>query len=329
MVNLKITSADPFRVLESTRSVLEDARFVFIKEENIPILAGQIRNRFPQGVSLEQIGFRSTGDPEKDIQRIFIENNVNFCFWAGKGREKWKVEWPKGNLIDGGWYGLAACFDRALAENIPILDANYLASISDADVRNFFRSANNTEIPLIKERTNNLREAGRVLIEKFGGKAINIVEKGDYDAVKIIKLIIDNFSSFRDISILDERKIFFLKRAQLCPNDFNYILKQHGKEIKNLDVLTAFADYKIPQILRNEGILEYSPELAEKVDNFVEISRDSREEIEIRAATIWGTELLRQEIKNLSSREIDNAIWLISQDQKGIKPYHRTRTIFY
>ena len=58
MVNLKITSADPFRVLESTRSVLEDARFVFIKEENIPILAGQIRNRFPQGVSLEQIGFR-------------------------------------------------------------------------------------------------------------------------------------------------------------------------------------------------------------------------------------------------------------------------------
>ena len=89
---------------------------------------------------------------------------MNFCFWAGKGREKWKVEWPKGNLIDGGWYGLAACFDRALAENIPILDANYLASISDADVRNFFRSANNTEIPLIKERTNNLREAGRVLI---------------------------------------------------------------------------------------------------------------------------------------------------------------------
>ncbi len=329
MEKLKIISEDPLRVLESTRYVLQNAKFVSINEANIENLGKDIREKFPQGVSMEAIGFKSTGNLENDAQRFFIENNVNFCFWAGKNEPKWQVEWPKNNVVSGGWYGLAACFDRALAEDIPILDAQYLAAISDADGENFFRGADGMKIPLLQERINNLREAGKILIQKFKGKTINIIEEVDFDAIKLVRLIIDNFPSFRDISVLDEKEVFFLKRAQLCPNDFSYILEQHDKKMENLHLLTAFADYKIPQILRANGILEYAPELAEKVDNFVEIPHDSREEIEIRSATIWATELLRQAMPDFSAREIDNALWLMSQNQEGLKPYHRTRTIFY
>jgi hypothetical protein len=76
--------------------------------------------------------------------------------------------------------------------------------------------------------------------------------------------------------------------------------------------------------------LEYSNELAEKVDNYIELTHDSEEEIEIRAATIWGVELLRQIMPDLTAGEIDNTIWLLSQNlQNQAQPYHRTRTIFY
>ena len=55
-----------------------------------------------------------------------------------------------------------------------------------------------------------------------------------------------------------------------------------------------------------------------------------REEIEIRSATIWGVELIRQQFKNYNAAEIDNALWLMSQSfSKDTKPYHRTYTIYY
>ena len=67
----------------------------------------------------------------------------------------------------------------------------------------------------------------------------------------------------------------------------------------------------MPQIIRNEGILVYSNQLAEKIDNMVLIPSMSAEEVEIRASAIWGVELIRQELGKYNAGEIDNAIWLI------------------
>ena len=39
----------------------------------------------------------------------------------------------------------------------------------------------------------------------------------------------------------------------------------------DIDRLTMFADYRVPVVLRQLGILEYSPELAFKVHNFPHI----------------------------------------------------------
>ena len=84
------------------------------------------------------------------------------------------------------------------------------------------------------------------------------------------------------------------------------------------------------QILRSFDVIKYSDELSNKVDNYIEIAHDSEEEIEIRAATIWSVELIRQQIPDLTAGEIDNTIWLMSQSMQGqVKPYHRTRTIYY
>ena len=61
-----------------------------------------------------------------------------------------------------------------------------------------------------------------------------------------------------------------------------------------MDKITAFADYKIPFILRRLWVLEYSQSLAYKIDNQIEIEKWSDEEIEIRSNTIWAIELMKQ-----------------------------------
>ncbi|MDP2930517.1 MAG: queuosine salvage family protein [bacterium] len=328
-MKLDIVISDSLNILQSTKSVVENSRYVFLNGDKIREVAVAIAQRIKMGLENAFVAFGASGDYEKDIQLIFIEDAVNFCFWAEKGQAKWQVEWPVGNTIKGGWYCLKACFERALAEGVPILEADYLCSITEEQVKNFFRGINGTEIPLIQERQNNLREAGRVLKDKFDGQFINVLKEAGNDAIKLVKLLYDNFPSFRDEAELDGKKVYFLKRAQICANDISYL--EPAKNMKNLDQLTAFADYKLPQILKTWQILEYKDELAKKIDNYTLLSRGSREEIEIRSATIWAVELIRQELNNeFTASKIDNALWLLSQDLGDkVKPYHRTRTNFY
>jgi plasmid maintenance system killer protein len=69
-----------------------------------------------------------------------------------------------------------------------------------------------------------------------------------------------------------------------------------GTEFESLidkDTLTAFADYKVPQILRLQNILEYDHNLEEKIVKKIEILHDSEEEIEIRANTVQAIERIK------------------------------------
>ena len=278
--------------------------------------------------------FNLTNNFKDNVQLIFLMNAVNFCFWADIGEERFLVEYPKGVFIKDGWYGLVVCFKRALENNKKILDAEYLKNISGEDIEYLFRSANKNKIPLIEKRQEILQEVGRVLSEKFDGHFLNALEMAEYDAIKLIKLVSDSFSSLEDVVEFDGERVLFLKQAQLIVNDVGYLKKNDERiEIKNLDQLTAFATYKIPQILRHLKVITYSKNLAKRVDNGIEIEVGSQEEIEIRSAAIWGVELIRQKLDcKHTAQQIDNALWLISQDLKkdeSMKTHHRTRTIFY
>jgi hypothetical protein len=329
-MKFQIQTADPFKVLASTKGAVETARFVSINGENLAQIAEKIEERFKKGLGIAEMGLHSAGGLRNDLQLIFLEDAVNFCFWAEKDAPKWQIGGADGTWTTGGLYGLQACFGRGLKNRVPILDARRLVSLSMDDAAEFFIGANGVQIPLFEERVENLREAGRVLTEKFDGEFSNVMEAAGNDAVKITHMAIEYFPSFRDVSVLDGKDIFFYKRAQILAQDVSYIVQNAGGELHNLDRLTAFADYKLPQMLRMYGVLGYEEGLARRIDGYVQILHDSREEIEIRAATIWAVELLRQHLTGMTAAEINNAIWLMSQDVQGqAKPYHRTRTIFY
>ena len=293
-MELKICSSDPFKILETTKSVVLLSTNVFLSIKEIQNKSKLMLEVLSKGTEEMGEDFNLQGGLEDNAQLVFIEDVVNFCFWSDLGQTRWRVEYDKKNNPQDGWSGLQACFIRALKEGLPVLDANYLSSIKLEDMRHIFRGSTNQEIPLIEERWKNLREAGRVLLDKFDGKFINLLEEAGYDAIKIVELVVKYFPSFLDKSSLNGKEIIFLKRAQIVANDLSY-LSIDGKKlrIKNLDQLTAFADYKIPQLLRGLSIISYSKELAEKVDSGVHIEKGSREEIEIRSATIWGIELIK------------------------------------
>ena len=55
--------------------------------------------------------------------------------------------------------------------------------------------------------------------------------------------------------------------------------------------MSAFADYIVPVALEVMGIFEYTPDLSARIAGGVLIERDSDEEIEIRAHTLYATAL--------------------------------------
>ena len=103
---------------------------------------------------------------------------------------------------------------------------------------------------------------------------------------------------------------------------------------RDLGALTIFADYKLPQMLRRFGALAYDDDLALRVDAREEIPPGSREEVEIRTATVWACELIRRvcagTLSDVTAPQIDAALWHLGQRKTpDERPYHRTRTIYY
>lgn len=204
-----------------------------------------------------------------------------------------------------------------------------------------------------------------MFVPEFDGEVVNLIKMANKSAVKLVNLVtryfpgnlmnllflfclisfnVDAFllftSGFRDASVYNGRLVHFYKRAQIFVADIwgaygRQTDSSHPFYFYDMDQLTMFADYRIPQILRHVGILEYSENLASRVDNFEVIPFGCDEESEIRACTVIAVEELRAKIlektgQSLTSVEIDWLLWNWGEQVKDtIKPHHRTLTIFY
>lgn len=316
------------RILETTKFAMENSDSVHINPERLLEFA----NTFDHGkvthwLAAAPFDFLHFSDEDK-LHFVIIFNALSFCYW---GEPKWTVEY-KDKKHDGAW-GMILALGRAFEEEVPILDFKYCSNISKEEFAHILRG--NTEIPLLEERWKILQEIGLNMTAKFEGKASNLINAAEGDAQKLLEFIVQNFSSFSDVSSYKERTVFFYKRAQLLVADIYQIFKGQGfGELRNIDQLTACADYKLPQILRKLDILEYVPALAEKIDAQVEVPHNSAEEVEIRASTIRAVELIKEEVKkripHILSFEVNDHLWLATQEKfPDDKPYHRTRTTAY
>lgn len=328
-----LPNVDVLGILSSTRHVVEVGENVWIDEEQLNVLAEQ----WTQESNEATIASPSWYDhyhfydgTERTVNWILALDAMNFCFWSEKDQPRWQVHY-KGELLNG-YLAEAAALTRAVEEGIPLWDAQYLSTISAEDLASIFRGEQT--IPLFEQRLQNLREVGRVLLEQYDGQFTNAIVQANGSAVQLTLLLARQFPSFHDVTLYRTQTVRFLKRAQICVADlFNAFSGTGWGAFSDIDQLTIFADYKLPQVLRHYGVLVYHPMLAERIDNQQLIAAGSEEEVELRAATIWACELLRRALLRdgtvITAAQIDLRLWLLGQQSADMKPYHRTRTLFY
>ena len=316
------------KVLSTTQFVVKHSREVRINQTAVERLAKKIKSQPLPGWNTT---FHFAGSPQKTVQYIFLLDSLNFCFWADKGQPRWTITY--GSKQINGYFALALALKKAL-KKYPILNANFLAKISRQDLADIFASSNGQVIPLFEKRLAIARQTGNVLTQKYNGQAANVVKAAEQSADKFVNLILRDFPSFRDMATFQSKKIYLLKRAQILVGDVWGALAGQGLgEFKDINRLTCFADYKIPQILRYFGVLEYAPKLLQKIKSEKLIPAGLREEVEIRANTIWAVEKIRQALsrqgRKIPAFQIDWILWNMSQKVKMQTPYHKTRTIYY
>jgi hypothetical protein len=180
-----------------------------------------------------------------------------------------------------------------------------------------------------------LNDLGRYLLDRFDGSFVTLIKDAGFSAEQLI-LILSEMPFFKDVETYGYLDVPFFKRAQITAADLSVAFGGKGLgRFDDLRSLTMFADNLVPHVLRVDGMLRYSDDLAERIDRAELIPAGSREEVEIRACAVHTVELLREALESagreVSSMGLDYILWNRGQEPsyKKAKPRHRTRTVFY
>ena len=251
---------------------------------------------------------------EQLISYVAVIDAVNFCFWPFEG------ELEYGNIIGN--------LNTKLKQDPSFFSAIGLKKAIIGDIAYIF--GNNEDFPLIDERLRSVRELGATVCDKFNGSFEELLVSCDWDCEKLAAWLGRNVSTFGDTSLYKGRQVFFYKRAQIMAADLFCAMNKKGFEVKNIEKLTMFPDYRVPQILNEAGVLVYSKELAEKIEKKEEIKAHSMEEVEIRAGTVVAVERMKEKLNGLNAIQVDHVLWNLGEKRRAeIVNHHRTLTVFY
>eukprot|EP01080_Neovahlkampfia_damariscottae_P002285 gene2285-2458_t len=257
----------------------------------------------------ESVHYFKKEDEELSSRYILILSSLNFCFWPLNSFE----------------YGDLAKGLKKTIENDPNSFNN--ENLMKMNEKTFLKWFDGIKLPQMDERIRLIKEIGFGLEMKY--KTVkNLIKGANQSVINLVNIIIETFPAFRDHSIFNGRQIFFYKRAQIFCADIHGSFSGEGiGKFNDINELTSFADYRVPQILRHLEIFEYSKELSDKIDSGIEIYPGSIEEIEIRALTVQCVELMKNEKIAI---EVDWKLWQMGEMlRKEIKPHHKTLTIYY
>ncbi len=314
------------KIIDSLAPVLVSPTYLSIDTERIKTVA---RELLETPIPPWDNNLQLLGTAEETTQYYFFLDSINFCFWALKGEKRW--EYKVGDQWIAGYYAFSRAIKDAFLRDHRFFDAGYLNTISEEDFRGIFAGGRN-ELLLVPKRHAIIRENFSILQKEFAGKAINLLEQARRDTDELVNLLVEHFPSLRDIVDREGKKLYFLKRAQIFPSDL-FFSGIKSLRLSNLDHLTVFADYKLPQILESLGILKYVEELNTDITTETLIPENSLKEIELRAGAIIAAEKIRDELellgRTITTNELDWILWVQAKRTNFIKPHHRTLTTFY
>lgn len=194
-------------------------------------------------------------------------------------------------------------------------------------------------------------------MQKYQCSFTSCIAAANNSAAALVNILAKDFPCFDDVVQFENRKsVRLLKRAQICVADIWAAFEgEHFGKFDDIDKITMFADYRVPQILNTLGCLWYSPQLENAVRAKKLIASGHSWEIQMRGrnfenlkdvpakdligCSIWCVELIRREIlRNHPDTKI-NAIlidFFLYDTMKEMEksgqepiPHHRTRSIWY
>ena len=320
----------PHPILSTIEPVVASARHVRVDDDRIEAVAEWMAYE-----SLPWPDFRFPTIPDENdadtMDFIFLTASINFAFTDFEKHVIFTTEYDGAERSDSD--GMMACLKRAYDRGIPILEGSHLQAVTRSDLQALFRG--NIEMPMLDERAAIFRELGSALEKNYGGRFHEFLRKGPQKTAAALDRLIETFPSFRDESVYRGARVAFQKRAQLLLWQLHARFRASGYfALEDPEQLTVFADYIVPVALRRLGILSYSDALEGAINARRLIARDSEEEVEIRAASIWACRLLTRAINALrpSDRQVidavvDTRLWTHYHESHW--PHHLTVTTAY
>jgi len=289
---------------------------------------------------------------EQALDWIFLTDTINFSFWTDPSSEPaWEVTWQ--GRIHTGYFAACACVNRALAGGIPLTSPEYMAEVGRDELREVFRADNGRVIPMLDQRVGVINEAGRVLEERFTTFS-SLLLSCNRSALRLVSLVTELFPSYRDYATFRGQPVSFLKRAQILAGDCHGYLVEYSRDreerlgFEDIDELTMFADYRVPQVMAHLGVLHYSHELTAEFAARGLWENGCEAEVVLRGFSIHGCELIAADAKRLliadsgveaggrgvNAVDVDMFLWTLRrQKAKEIEaagvPFHRVRCIYY
>jgi Queuosine salvage protein len=301
------------------------ARHVHLGVDALERLAGQLAAT-PPAVPAWEDDHLDSGDAEVRAGWTLLLSALNFCFWEDEPR--WRVEGADGYLA------LAAALRRAHLAGVPVARPAHYDRWRVDDLAAVLRGdpGGPPFPPLLAERHAVATELGAWLVAEHGGSALAPL-RAARSAADLAGRLATRLRGFRDVATHRGAPVALLKRAQIAAHDCGLALGDEAPAgLRDRSGLTAFADYKLPQVLRAAGALVYAPGLAATVDGRIELPAGSEPEVEIRALTVVAVDrlvaLLAARGAVLDAPAVDCLLWWRGQGMAG-PPYHRTRTIWY
>ena len=256
---------------------------------------------------------RSWGD---DIALSLALNSINYQFWD-LGAQGEFIRYEFEGIV--GAMGMREAFERAWADpQSPLSQARLGRVLTIEDIAQVFG-----DIPAAQSRVDVLNE---MLLPRGPGldSPVDMMARElSEDALAKQKLETEQANRLAQVfpvSYGDQ----VLKKAQLAVSEVWVKGREHG--LNYACDLTAFADYQIPNILRAMGVLEYSDDLAAKIDRYEEIPYESQEEKAIRGASLIAVEKIAAQA-GVPVAAVDHYLW--TRRKEAATPFHLTFTTAY
>lgn len=315
------------RVRSSCKEVVHRAKYVHLNGQNIPAFALSLIPELSQPQIFDPI-HHFIGSPEDTLAFILILDSINF----GSGYFPYLIK----HEGLSGYHTISTSLKNYFEKNGSISPGE-LIDIKAVDCANILGQVILNNGPISELMTlfaKALNDLGNYLLDHFHGQYLNLLIASDKSVERLVELLI-KMPFFKDETMYDNMVVYFYKRAQITASDISLAFSGKGLGyFYDLNQLTIFADNAVPHVLQVDGIIEYDDKLASHIDSGELILPSSDEEIEIRAAAIYASELVVEYLNSLGNlimaKELDYVLWNRAHDPiYRARPRHLTRTVFY